>query len=187
MTEQTDAAEKFLTKDELARFFRQITDPRDRAMFTVAYWRGLRACEIGKLSVAAFDAKTGRLKFSRVKRSRGGDDLLSPIELKYLKSWLKVRGTKPGALFPSNRGKGISRQQVYVLVRKYGKAAGLPSAKCHPHILKHSIASHLVKRKVDPLRIQKWLGHKSINSTLHYMHLEQAEQDELARSIYEEL
>lgn len=173
-----------LTKEELAGLFRAITDARDRAMFRVAYWRGLRASEIGRLTLAAFNPKEGRLKFSRLKGSKGGNDILSPEELKYLKAWLKVRGSQPGPLFPSNRGKGISRQQVYVLVRKYGEAAGLPKGKCHPHILKHSIASHLAKRDVPALKIQKWLGHSSFNSTQHYLHIEQQDQDATAREIY---
>ena len=186
MKESTDSAEKRLRPDELKRFFGAITDSRDRALFTVAYWRGLRASEIGRLTIGNLDLKAGRLKFHRLKGSRGGNDLLSPAELKALKAWLKVRGTKPGPLFPSNRGKGISRQQIFVLMRKYGEAAGLPVEKCHPHILKHSIASYLVDKNVEILKIQRWLGHRSINSTLHYAHLGQDAQDELARAMYED-
>jgi site-specific recombinase XerD len=182
-----DSGEKHLTKEELARFFRAITDPRDRAMFTLTYWRGLRAAEIGKLSLASFDAKAGRLKFARLKGSRGGNDLLSPTELKALRAWLKVRGAKPGPLFPSNRGSGISRFMVFRLFARYAEAANIPVTKRHPHVLKHSIASHLVGKNVEVLKIQRWLGHKSINSTLVYAHLGQSEQDELARSLYDEL
>jgi site-specific recombinase XerD len=174
---------KHLNPKELKAFFAAITDPRDRAMFTVAYWRGLRASEIGKLTLANFDAKAGRLKYQRLKGSRGGNDLLSPVELKTLKAWLKVRGNKPGPLFPSNRGTGISRYQVWILAKQYAAAAGI-TRRFHPHMLKHGIATYLVEKNVEVLKIQRWLGHKSINSTLVYAHLGQAEQDELAARIY---
>jgi site-specific recombinase XerD len=179
---EDDQTAKHLNPKELKAFFAAITDPRDRAMFTVAYWRGLRASEIGKLTFGAFDAKTGRLKYQRLKGSRGGNDLLSPIELKVLKAWLKVRGNKPGPLFPSNRGTGIGRQQVWVLAKHYAAAAGI--TRFYPHMLKHGIATYLVEKNVEVLKIQRWLGHKSINSTLVYAHLGQAEQDELAARIY---
>ena len=181
--ERVETDEKHLNPKELKAFFAAITDPRDRAMFTVAYWRGLRASEIGKLTVAAFDAKSGRLKFQRLKGSRGGNDLLSPAELKALRAWLKVRGTKPGPLFPSNRGTGISRFQVWILAKQYAAAAGI-TRRFHPHMLKHGIATHLVSLDVPALKIQRWMGHKSINSTLVYTHVPQAELDELAARIY---
>jgi integrase/recombinase XerD len=185
-------ADKHLNPKELKAFFAAITDPRDRAMFTVAYWRGLRASEIGRLTLASFDTKAGRLKYQRLKGSRGGNDLLSPVELKTLRAWLKVRGPKPGPLFPSNRGTGrfpsnrgtgISRYQVWILAKQYAKAAGI-TRRFHPHMLKHGIATYLVEKNVEVLKIQRWLGHKSINSTLVYAHLGQAEQDELAARIY---
>ena len=176
---------QYLTAKELKAFFSVIEDPRDRAMFSVCYWRGLRASELGKLRLDSFDSKAGRLRFNRVKGSRGGNDLLSPVELKRLKAWVKVRGNEPGPLFPSRHHRGIGRCMVFLLFRAYAAAAGLPSEKRHPHVLKHSIASHLVARQVEILKIQRWLGHKSINSTLKYAHLAQADQDELATRIYE--
>ena len=178
-------ASEYLTQKELKAFFSAITDVRDRALFTVVYWRGLRACEVGKLNLSSFDQPNGRLKFSRVKNSRGGNDLLSPVELKRLRAWIRIRGTAAGPLFPSNRKTGISRFMVFRIFQRYAAAADLPPAKRHPHVLKHSIASHLVARNVEVLKIQRWLGHKSINSTLKYAHLAQADQDELATRIYE--
>ena len=180
-----DVDRHFLTRKELKSFFSVIQDVRDRALFALIYWRGLRASEAGKLSLSSFDPALGRLKFSRVKGSWGGNDLLSPLELKRLKAWVKVRGSYPGPLFPTNRKTGISRFMVWRIFQRYAAAAGLPSEKRHPHVLKHSIASHLVARQVEILKIQRWLGHKSINSTLKYAHLAQADQDELATRIYE--
>ena len=189
VVENTDVAaayeSQYLTAKELKSFFSVITDPRDRAMFTVCYWRGLRASELGRLRLDSFDSKVGRLRFTRVKNSRGGNDLLSPVELRRLRAWVKVRGTAAGPLFPSSQKRGIGRCMVFRLFQAYAKLAQLPPEKRHPHVLKHSIASHLVAKQVEVLKIQRWLGHKSINSTLKYTHLAQADQDDLASRIYE--
>jgi site-specific recombinase XerD len=184
--EDSQPAEKHLTRAELGRLFRVISDARDRAIFVVSYFRGLRASEVKLLQLAAYDRTSGRLTFKRLKRSDGGKPKLSPMEVKALNAWLKVRGQDPGPLFPSNRGKGISRQMLDVLMRRYGAEAGIPEHKRHFHCLKHSIATHLVEKGVEILRIKGWLGHRSINSTLAYTHLSQSEQDAIAERLYVE-
>jgi len=176
--------EKHLTKSELSKLFGVIKDPRDRAIFTVAYWRGLRASEVGRMRVDAFKRAEGRLQVARVKKSMTGVFLLSPIELRALRAWLRIRGDKPGPMFPSRKGRGISRQMLDVLMRRYGAAADLPAHKRHFHVLKHSIATHLVERGVEVLQIKSWLGHRSINSTLQYTHLADRQRDALAEQLY---
>jgi integrase len=178
------AVDKHLTKQELAALFKVIDDPRDRAIWTIAYFRGLRASEVGMLQMSSYIKDRGRLRVVRLKRSLAGDFLLSPQEQKALKAWLKVRGTHPGPLFPSNRKRGISRQRLDALMRQYGEAAGIPDHKRHFHVLKHSIATHLVERGVEVLQIKNWLGHRSINSTLEYTHLMDRARDELAERLY---
>lgn len=182
----SDGCDKYLTKAELTRLLKVITDPRDRAIFTVAYFRGLRASEVGMIPLSAYDRASGRLAFRRLKRSDGGKPVLSPLEQRAIKAWLKVRGLEPGPLFPSNRGRGISRYMLHVLMRQYGEAANLPVHKRHFHVLKHSIATHLAEKGVEVLKIKSWLGHRSINSTLVYTHLSLAEQDALAERLYAE-
>jgi integrase/recombinase XerD len=185
----SESAEKHLTKAELNRLFKVITDPRDRAIFVVAYFRGLRASEVGMLPVTAWDPKSGphgRLTIKRLKKSDGGKPLVSPLERTALQKWMKVRGTEAGPLFPSNRKTGIGRSMLDVLMKEYGAAAEIPEHKRHFHVLKHSIATHLVERGVEVLKIKAWLGHRSINSTLVYAHLSQQEQDSLAERLYAE-
>ncbi len=58
---------KYLTEQELAQLLKVIASPRDKAIFTVAYYRGLRASEVGKLPYSAFDQKSGRLYVKRLK------------------------------------------------------------------------------------------------------------------------
>ena len=182
---------KYLTKEELKGLLKVIKDPRDRAIWTVSYWRGLRASEPGTIRLTAFTRDTerpelGRLAFERKKNSLPGNALLSPDETKAIKAWLKVRGTKPGVLFPSNRGKGISRQQIDKLMRHYGKLANLPDDKRHFHVLKHSICTHLRQAGLDLLEIKEWVGHRNVNSTVQYTHIVDAKRDQAALRVFDE-
>lgn len=175
---------KYLTREELSRLFRAIKEPRDRAIFAISYFRGLRASEVGMLQMSHFKRDSGRLLVKRLKGSKSAEFPLSPQELKAIRAWLKVRGSEPGPLFPSRRGRGISRQMLDVLMREYAEAAGIPESKRHFHVLKHSIATHLVEKGVEVLQIKEWLGHRSINSTLEYAHLHDQARDSLAERLY---
>ena len=175
---------KYLTEEELRRFMSVIKSPRDRAIFSVCYWRGLRASEIGMLPMSAYRSSAKTLFVTRKKGSMSGEFPLSPLEVRTLTAWLKVRGSDPGPLFMSRNRRGISAEMVLVLMRKYGAAAELPSNLRHPHALKHSIATHLVGRHSEIFAIKDWLGHKSINSTLEYAKFRNEQRTAEARRIY---
>lgn len=175
---------EYLTQREWGRFIGAVQSVRDRAMLTVAYWRGLRASELGLLTMADLDMEVGRLWVRRLKGSRGGEYHLSPEENSALRAWLEVRGVKPGPLFPSRDGRAIGRGMVYLLVRRYAQAAGLPVEKQHPHILKHSIATHLLDKGVAITAVQDWLGHKNIASTMVYAAVTNAQRTEAERIAY---
>lgn len=177
---------KYLTEAEIASLLRVIKSPRDKALFTIAYWRGLRASEIGRLRLSDFDAKKGRLHVKRVKGSLDGSFLLSPPELRALRAWIAVRGDAAGPLFVSREKRGIDRRTVYVLYQRYCREAGIPRHLWHPHCLKHSIATHLVG-KLGVAKTQGWLGHKDIKSTMVYAQIRSAEMDAAAREVYGEL
>lgn len=176
---------KYLTEQELRSLLGVVRDPRDRAIFTVAFWRGLRASEVGLLRLSDLRLKEGRLYVRRLKGSRSGEYLLSDEELKTLRAWLKVRGREPGPLFPSRRSRPISRYQLDRLMKQYGAAAGLPPEKRHFHVLKHTIATWLMGQPgADIRRVQDWLGHANIQNTTIYAQITSAERDDFARRIY---
>jgi integrase len=176
---------KYLTEEELRGLFSAIKSVRDRAIFTVAFWRGLRASEVALLQVADVRLKVGRIYVHRLKGSRSGEHLLSDEELRVLRAWLRVRGYDPGPLFPSRRRRGISRYQLHRLMKRYGAAAGLAAEKRHFHTLKHSIATWLMGRPdSDIRRVQDWLGHANIQSTVIYAQITSAQRDEFARRVF---
>ena len=160
--------EKYLTPDEIARLFSVIASPRDRAIFRLAYHRGLRAGEIGRLQLADFRPREERLYVHRLKGSISGEYRLCDNELRALRAWLRLRGAAPGPLFLSRRGRGISQQMLDVLMKRYGALAAIPQAKRHMHALKHSCGTHLLERGESLEDVQDHLGHANIQNTLIY-------------------
>src|SRR4051795_3126299 len=176
---------RFLTLDETARLFRAIgPHRRDRALFLVAYRHGLRASEVGLLRVEDIDLKTLRIMVHRLKGSHSGAHPLQADEAKALKALLRERGAPSPILFPSRRGDPIARRTLDWLMKKYGAAAELPSAKRHFHCLKHSIATHLLEAGADLRFVQDWLGHSNVQNTVVYTYLTTRGREGAARRAF---
>jgi integrase len=167
---------KYLSIEELQRFFQGIHNKRDLALFRVMYHLGLRASEIGILDLADFRQAEGRLKVKRLKRSNGGEYRLPDQALAALRSYVRYDRPKgAGALFLSRNGRGIERTQVWRLAREYGELAGIA---VHPHMFKHSCGTHLAEMGEDLLDIQDQLGHKSIANTRKYIDVMNKRRDQ---------
>lgn len=175
---------KFLTLDETRQFFAAITDKRDKAIFLLAYRHGLRASEIGLLRVTDLDLKRLRVMLHRLKGSLSGEHPLQADEARALKAWLKSRNTDSPILFPSRRGLPISRQMLDVLIKGYGEQAALPTDKRHFHVLKHSIATHLLDAGAELRFVQDWLGHSNIQNTVIYTALVSTSREAKAREYF---
>ena len=150
---------------------------REWAMILVAYKHGLRASEVCNLRLDDIDMKNGSIVIQRLKGSlrttqalteHRGEPLLN--ELKALREWLRQRRDDGSDyLFTSQKGGRLDRTQFFRLFRDTSVAAGLAAEKQHPHVLKHSIASHLVAANVNLALVKQQLGHKSIGSTIRYV------------------
>jgi integrase len=174
---------KYLTAEELDRLFAVVKAPRDRAIFRLAYHRGLRAGEVGKLQLADFRAAADRLYVHRLKIGNAGEYVLTSIELKVLRSWLKERGSSPGALFISRRRRPISQQMLDVLMKRYCAIARIPPEKAHFHALRHSCATSLLERGRDIAEVKDWLGHCNIANTDIYAKITNARRDRVANEL----
>jgi site-specific recombinase XerD len=175
---------QFLTQAELRALFRVITRKRDRALFLVAYRHGLRASEVGLLRVDDLNLEQQRLIIHRVKRSLPGIYPLQADEIKILNAYLRARKNDSPTLFLSQRGTPISRRQLDTLMKHYGQLADIPAAKRHFHVLKHSIATHLLDAGADLRFAQDWVGHASIKNTVIYAQLTSRQRDEEARRVF---
>jgi integrase len=178
---------KFLTQDELKRLLFVIKDKRDKAIFLIAYRHGQRASEVGMLHVNDIDWKKLRLMIRRLKGSLPGEHPLQPDEARVLKSYLRSRELDSPILFPSNRNAPISRARLHRMMKHYGEKAKLPEDKQHFHVLKHSIATHLLDAGAELRFVQDWLGHANIQNTVIYTALVSTSREAKARTYFQKL
>jgi type 1 fimbriae regulatory protein FimB len=150
---------------------------REWAMVLLAYKHGMRVSEICNLRLSDLDLKNESIIVARLKGSlrtaqalteHRGEPLLN--ELKAVREWPRQRRFDGSDyLFTSQKGGRLHRSQVFRLFRAVALDAGLAPEKRHPHVLKHSIASHLVSANVNLALVKQQLGHKSIGSTMRYI------------------
>ena len=146
-------------------------------MILLAYRHGLRASEVCGVKLADIDLKAGSISVRRLKGSlqtvqplyaHRGQPLLD--EIAALRAWLKARPADGSdSLFTSQKGGRLDRTQFFRVFQAISAAAGISSDKRHPHVLKHSLASHLVAGNVNLALIRQALGHRSISSTMVYV------------------
>ena len=149
---------------------------RDRAMFELLYSSGLRLAEL-----VALDAEDGRLDLKQAEvtvTGKGAKTRTIPVggrAREALRAWLKERAlmAAPGerALFVGARGRRIAPGTVQSRLRAWAKRQGLGAA-VHPHMLRHSFASHVLQSSQDLRAVQEMLGHASISTTQVYTHLD---------------
>ena len=169
----------FLAPEELLAVLRVARErsTRDWAMILVAYRHGLRASEVCALKLADIDLKGGSIS---VRRLKGSLETTQPIyqhrgqplldERAALRAWLRDRSEDgSGYLFTSQKGGALDRTQFFRVFQAIAVVAGLPVEKRHPHVLKHSLASHLVAGNVNLALVKQSLGHRSISSTMVYV------------------
>jgi type 1 fimbriae regulatory protein FimB len=121
------------------------------------------------LQLADYSISEKRLFVHALKGSVSDEFWLTEMEAEALDAWLAVRGLKPGPLFTSRKqGGAIKRGQIFRLMRKYCAAAGIPIAKAHPHALRHSCGTHVLRMVKDMPAVQQWLRHRDLRSTQIY-------------------
>jgi integrase/recombinase XerC len=149
---------------------------RDRAMFELLYSSGLRLAELVSL-----DADDGRLDLRQGEvtvTGKGSKTRTVPVGSRAreaLRDWLKVRAQmaepEERALFVGARGRRIAHGTVQSRLRARARRQGL-GASVHPHVLRHSFASHVLQSSQDLRAVQEMLGHASISTTQVYTHLD---------------
>lgn len=169
----------YFEQHEMERLFSVITSKRDAAIFRLVYHHGLRTSEVGKLQYLDWSPRDKSLFIYRGKNSVSRVHRLIDAECRALNAWIKVRGTKPGPLFPSRNHRPISRARLDDMIKEYCQKAGIRSEKAHMHALKHSCGTHLAERGNLPDTIQDWLGHRSPMSTQIYMHFSRRRREEV--------
>jgi integrase/recombinase XerC len=166
-----------LSVDQTARLL-EIADPsivglRDRALLELFYSCGLRLSELAQTDRRDLDSSMESLRV----RGKGGRTRMVPVgryARKALREWLAVRSLwaieNEPAVFVTARGTRLGRRAIQERVRLWSLRQGLDQA-VHPHMLRHSFASHLLESSGDMRAVQELLGHSSLATTQIYTHL----------------
>ncbi|PCC99691.1 tyrosine recombinase XerC [Halopseudomonas pelagia] len=145
---------------------------RDHAMLELFYSSGLRLSELASLDVLALDSAQGEVRVL----GKGNKTRLVPVgrlALEALERWLPARmlvaGDNP-ALFVGKQGRRLSARAIQLRVRAWGVQH--IGQNLHPHMLRHSFASHMLESSGDLRAVQELLGHADISTTQIYTHLD---------------
>lgn len=176
---------KTLTTDEAAALLRvpnrrAPTGLRNLAMLTVMYRAGLRVSEACGLHLRDVRWQDGQLHL-RSEVAKGGREAyvyLDQPTLDVLERWVAVRreyaAGKPH-LFTTLGGGPVSRHYVWEMVRRYARRAGLEHLQVHPHTLRHSYATELLREGFNIVEVQHLLRHADIRTTVIYTHITDVE------------
>ncbi|MCW8195507.1 tyrosine recombinase XerC [Proteobacteria bacterium 005FR1] len=147
---------------------------RDRAMLELMYSCGLRLSEMVGLNVRDLDMGGAELRVT----GKGSKTRVLPVgrlALTAVKEWLKLRGDgiqgETHAMFVSKRGGRLQARSVQKRFARIGLVQGVDTP-VHPHMLRHSFASHILESSGDLRAVQELLGHANLSTTQIYTHLD---------------
>lgn len=147
---------------------------RDLAIMELIYSSGLRLAEVVTLDLPRLDLAQGLVEVT----GKGRKTRLLPVgrmARARLRDWLRVRGqwTEPDetAVFVSRRGQRLGARAIQQRLARWARRQGL-DRRLHPHLLRHSFASHLLESSGDLRAVQELLGHSDISTTQVYTHLD---------------
>lgn len=166
-----------LDADQMARLLElppgDVLVTRDRAIMELFYSSGLRLAELAALNLNSLDSdQTVRVV------GKGNKERVLPVGRKAIEAlahWLNTRAelAKPDepALFVGRTGKRLGHRAIQLRVEYWARRQGLPM-HMHPHLFRHSFASHLLESSGELRGVQELLGHADISSTQIYTHLD---------------
>ena len=185
------ALPRFLALEDVDRLIDQpdVGTPlgvRDRALIELLYATGMRVSELIAVRPADINLAGGYL----VCEGKGAKQRLVPIGAQAV-TWIGrygadgrprlVKGRACEWLFVNTRGGRLSRVGFWKILKKHGRAAGLPG-DLSPHVIRHSFATHLLERGADLRSIQSLLGHADLSTTQIYTHVAEAR----LKAVYEQ-
>lgn len=171
---------KFLTLEDVDRLLQKPAGDapegeRNQAMIELLYATGLRVSELTALTMDDLNLSKGFLRTM----GKGSKERIVPIgklAIQCLENYVKnfrgllLKNRASSALFPTRRGRRLTRQMFWKILRQRARQAGI-RGEVSPHMLRHSFATHLIERGADLRSVQTMLGHANIVTTEIYTHL----------------
>lgn len=147
---------------------------RDRCILELLYAAGLRVSEVCGLRLPQLDMQRGLVRVF----GKGSKERLVPLHSlmcslleSYIDTWRKQLNPQESFLFLNRSGRGLSRQYLWKMLRKYVSLAGIQRS-ISPHTFRHSFATHLLEGGADLRTVQLLLGHADISATEIYTHVQ---------------
>jgi len=176
---------EYLTEGECIRLLETITRKgrpqvreRDMAIVILFLHTGLRVSEVTSLKLLNVDLASGQIKITR----KGNKEQYLHLNGETVSALANYLANPPeaqnGRLFVGTNGGNLDRTHIYDVVRKYLNLAGIDRSKQGPHLLRHTFCTRLHQKGVGLFTIKDLAGHKSLNTTMRYINIENKEQAE---------
>ena len=149
---------------------------RDRALLELLYATGLRVSELTGLKLFELNLQDGVVRAL----GKGSKERLVPlgeVAVQWLQRYVQdgrtalLKGRACDEVFVTARGKGMTRQMAWALIKRYGSKVGIARERISPHVLRHAFATHLLNHGADLRVVQMLLGHADISTTQVYTHV----------------
>lgn len=172
----------FLTVEEAQALTKVISNLRDRAIIMALLYTGMRVNELCSLDMEDLHLEMREIVVRDTKTYNDRKVIISEKCVHALHEYLDTspdNGRK--AVFTSRKGGRISRGRVCAMIKKYGRLAGI-GKNVTPHVLRHTLATNMILHGASVIEVKEQLGHRNLESTMRYVHL----QTNARKKLYEE-
>ena len=162
----------FLTVEEAQNLVKVVPNLRDRAIVMTLLYSGMRVSELCNLDLDDLHLEDQEIVVRDTKTYRDRKIVISEKCVKAFEEYFEsLPESDKQAVFLSRQGRRISRNQVYTLVEKYSRLAGIKK-NVTPHALRHTLATNMIAHGASIVEVKEQMGHRSLESTLQYVHLQ---------------
>ena len=156
---------EYLTKEEVEKILSVIDNPKHKLLVSLMYGAGLRVREVTHLKVNDFSFEEN---IGWVRGGKGNKDRPFIVPQKIKNDLIDLCEKEKYWLFPGRQG-ALTTRSVQEIVKRAGKKARIKK-HVHPHIFRHSFATHLLEQGNDIISVQVLLGHSEARTTINYLH-----------------
>jgi len=172
-------APNILSGSEVSRLLEHAPSLMHKTLFMLMYGEGLRVSEARCLEVDDIDSERMVLHVRRTKNHRDRMVTLSALTLSTLRAYYReTRPKGPGLFLGRGTGLPITRNAIHAALKRAARAAGI-SKTIHPHLLRHTYATHQLEMGTDLRSVQILLGHRNLQATARYTHMSESRRQRL--------